>query len=184
MGFFGRMIAGLGVVQAVELYEAGYNALPSGSFVRPGDTNAYAVGDLIANSTTANQVVPITVPISRRQGGTGYIRRVRLLKTGTSITNASFRVHIFRTAPSVITNGDNGAFSTNGAAGYMGAFDITMDQSFTDGARGNGGPRVGTEITFDLPGTQTDVYILLEARGAYTPIGGETFTVEVEVIQN
>ena len=35
----------------------------SQSFTRPGDTTPYASGDLVANSTTAGSVVPLTFTI-------------------------------------------------------------------------------------------------------------------------
>lgn len=159
------------------------SALVTATFTRPADTNAYASGDLVANSTTAGSVTPMTLAIGRgdsNAAATGMIRRLRLRKSGTSITNASFRVHLYRTSSITCANGDNGAFSTNQAANYVGRFDVTMDQAFTDGASGNGIPAVGSEVNF----ASATYYALIEARGAYTPASGETFTVELEVVQN
>lgn len=152
------------------------------SFSRPADTTAYASGDLVANSTTAGSVVPMTFSVGRVSGGAGMIRRVRLRKTGTSTTNAAFRLHLYRTSPTP-SNGDNGAWLTNQAANYIAAIDITVGMAFTDGASGNGVPNVGSEINFKLA-SGTDIYGLLEARGAYTPASGETFTIEIEVLQS
>lgn len=160
----------------------GMSALVTANFTRPADTTAYASGDLVANSTTAGSVTPMSLAIGRGSSGaavTGMIRRLRLRKSGTSIANASFRVHLYRASPTV-ANGDNGAFSTNQAANYVGRFDVTMDQAFTDGASGNGVPAVGSEVNFHT----ATYYALIEARGAYTPANGETFTVELEVLQN
>jgi hypothetical protein len=61
--------------------------------------------------------------------------------------------------------------------------DVTMDKAFTDGAAGNGAPAIGSEINFKLPSGLV-VFALLEARAAYTPVSEETFTVEVEDLQN
>lgn len=50
----------------ITLYEKAY------SFTRPNDTTAYASGDLVANSTTANQVVSLSwgfPPTFRRSSG-------------------------------------------------------------------------------------------------------------------
>jgi len=147
---------------------------------RPADTTAYASGDLVANSTTAGSVTPMQFTVALWAGGTGMIRRCRIRKTGTSITNASFRLHLYNASPTP-ANGDNGAFSTNQAANYVGALDVTMGQAFTDGASGNGVPLVGSEINFDLP-SGTVLFGLLEARAAYTPASGEVFTVDLEVL--
>lgn len=161
----------------------GVSARPSGNFTRPSDTTAYASGDLVANSTTAGSVVPITIAVGRGASGsaaTGMLRRLRLRKSGTSITNAQFRVHVYSTASITFANGDNGAWSTNAMANYIGSFDVTVDRAFTDGAAGVGVPTIGSEITF----ITQNVYAVLEARAAYTPGNAEVFTVELEVLQN
>ena len=156
---------------------------PSANFTRPSDTTAYAVGDLVANSTTAGSVTPMSFTVARVSGGNGSIRRARLRKSGTGLTNALFRLHLYNATISTITNGDNGVFSTSGVANYMGAIDISVDRAFTDGASGNGVPNIGSEINFALASGQA-IYGLLEARGAYTPASGEVFTVHLEVFQN
>jgi hypothetical protein len=157
----------------------GHVARASANFTRPGDTTAYASGDLVANSTTAGQVTPMTFSLARVTGRGGMIRRARLRKNGTSITNASFRLHLYSASPTP-ANGDNSAWSTDKAANYVGAMDFTVDKAFTDGAAGNGVPMIGSEIIF----TADTYYGLLEARGAYTPANGETFDVSLELIQN
>jgi len=153
-------------------------SLISAGFTRPSDTTAYASGDLVANSTTAGSVVPMRFDISDGGDG-GMIRRVRIIKSGTSVTSSSFRLHLYSSATITCANGDNGAWSTNQAANYFGAFDITVDKAMTDGAVGNGIPLVGTEMNFGI----NTYYGLLEARGAYTPSSAEVFTVELEVIK-
>lgn len=161
----------------------GFATLATASFTRPANTTPYDAGDLVANNTTAASVAPMTFTVARTAGGTGMIRRARIRKTGTGTTGASFRLHLYRTAPATITNGDNGAWSTSGSADYIGAIDVTIDRAFTDGTAGNGVPLSGSEINFDLP-SGTTIRGLLEARGAYTPISGEVFTVDLEVLQN
>lgn len=147
------------------------------SFTRPADTTAYASGDLVANSTTAGSVVPLTVSAANLAGGEAAVRRVRLMKSGTGVTNAAFRVHLYRESP-VPANGDNGAWSTD-EAGWLGAVDVTIDKAFTDGAVGVAAAAAGAEIAFDRA---TALYALIEARGAYTPASGEVFTLEAEVL--
>lgn len=161
---------------------AGIIRRPTAKFTRPADTTAYASGDLVANSTTANQVVPMQFTVARESGGSGMIRRARIRKSGTSISNASFRLHLYNVAPTP-SNGDNGVWLTNQSIEYVGALDIVCDRAFTDGSIGNGVPTVGFEINFKLE-SGAILYGLMEARGAYTPASAEVFLVELEVLQN
>ncbi|HET7095279.1 MAG TPA: hypothetical protein VFI22_17450, partial [Thermomicrobiales bacterium] len=164
---------------------AGAAAVLSANFTRPADTTAYASGDLVANSTTAGLVTPLTWNVARAAGLSSVIRRARLKKSATSITNASFRLHLYNSDPSAatgITNGDNGAFLTK-IAGYIGAIDITVDKAFSDAAAGIGAPNSGSDITC-IPASGQAIYGLIEARAAYTPGNAETFTVELEAWQN
>lgn len=148
------------------------------NFTRPNDTTAYASGDLVANSTTAGSVTPLTYTSAASFFGQFYIRRARLKKSGTSVTNASFRVHFYGASPTC-ANGDNAAWSTTEST-YYGAADVTVDQAFSNGAKGVGAPNSGTEIPVEF--TQGSAfYCLIEARGSYTPAAQEVFTLELEL---
>lgn len=153
---------------------------PSSTFTRPADTTAYASGDLVANSTTAGSVTPLSWTAARVATGNFFIRRTRLTTSNTAITNASFRIHFYTSSPTP-SNGDNGAWLTN-MSGWVGAMDITLNEVFTDGAMGVGVPNTGSEIAVALPSSQT-LYALIEARAAYTPTSGGTFTVVPEIYQ-
>ncbi len=161
---------------------SGYAANPTASFTRPADTTAYAIGDLIANSTTAGSVAPMQFTVAREAAGSCMIRRVKITTSNASALNAQKRLHLYSAAPTPV-NGDNGVFSTNGAATYLGAFDVTMDRAFTDGATGFGVPVVGSDVLVKLSSGQI-VYGLLEARSAITPASGSTITVILETLQN
>ena len=146
---------------------------------RPADTVPYTAADVIANSTTAGSVTYPTIAAARGNDVAGTVLRLRLKKSGTTLTNAIFRVHLYNAQPSV-TNGDNGVWLTT-TAGYVGAFDVTMTQSFSDGAMGIGTPTAGSGVNF-APATGTqNLYYLIEARAAYTPGSAEAFTPTVEV---
>lgn len=154
-------------------------AMNSNSFTRPADTTAYVSGDLVANSVTAGSVSPLGFVAARGGVGTGMIRRVGLLKSGTGVTNASFRVHWFNAAP-FVTNGDNGALTGNLLSSYLGAFDVIIDRAFADGAAGFGTPIIGSEISFELNDASNILYALIEARADYTPGSAEVFTLRPE----
>lgn len=167
----------------------GESAVVAGTLTRPADMIAYAAGDLVANSATATSVAAIALAAARVNGGTGLIRRVRLstTRTGASGTDV-LRVHLFRNDPALasgIANGDNGAFSVNGVAAiHLGHADVTLDRVFRDGAKGVAIPAVGSDILFDAGPSTTNIFALIEARGAYAPASGETFTVALEVLRD
>lgn len=156
----------------------------SASFVRPADAAVYASGDLVANSTVAASVVPLSFTSSGATTGSVSVTRVRLKKTSVSTTNASFRVHLYSADPSAssgIVNGDNGVWSTS-IASWIGAFDVTIGTVFSDGAGGFGSPNTGSEVSSVFTNGRT-IYALVEARGAYTPSSGETITAILETVQ-
>lgn len=161
-------------------------AVASASFTRPADTTSYAAGDLIANSTTAGSVAPMSFTAARVAAGSFLVNRIRLRKSTTTLTSATFRVYLFNTAPTV-ANGDNGALSIAGSANCIGWADITFaargdsatTSPFSDGAFGFG------DLTslVALASGQT-VWALIESRAAYAPGNGETFAVTLELAQN
>jgi len=166
-------ISGQGVPQVV-----------SNNFVRPANATVYASGYLVANSTVAASVVPLSFISSGPSTGNVCIQRVRHKKSSVSTTNANFRVHFYSADPSAssgIVNGDGGNWSTS-VANWLGAMDVTMATAFSDGAAGIGVANQGTEITSTFTNGRT-IYALIEARGAYTPGSAETFTAVVETIQ-
>lgn len=155
--------------------------LASAGFTRPSDTNAYSIGDLVANSVTAGSVVPLAVALGQVQASAIRITGARLLMTGTVLTNASFRVHLYTSAP-VASNGDNAAWLTT-LAGYVGRIDVDLQAAgtgvvFTTGAQGFTYP--ATPIIAQLAAASVTIYALIEARAAYTPISAEVFTLTLQ----
>lgn len=156
--------------------------IPSANFTRPADTTAYASGDLVANNTAAGSVVPLSwANLPRSSGGAVQVRRARVKKTNTGVTNAQFRLHLYGASPTV-TNGDNGAWLSTQST-YLGSIDVTIDKAFSDAAEGCGVPQSNTGTEINIVCSATTIYGLLEARAAYTPGSAETFTVELEVFQ-
>lgn len=155
---------------------------PQASFTRPGNTTAYASGQLVANSTTAAAVVPLAFTVGgNAMPGMMRLTRVRLFKSGTSATNAAFRAHVYGASPTV-ANGDGGVWSTSQAAAYLGAIDVPSLKAFTDGCSDIGASAAGSELMLRLAAGNV-FYALLEARGAYTPIANEQFTLTLESLE-
>lgn len=142
---------------------------------RPNDTNVYASGDLVGNSTASGAAnVAIAIPATPlKKGGAFRIKRVRIAKGGAVLTNASFRVHFYRTPPT-FSNADNGVWLTT-QSDYLGSVDITVDRAFATGSIGVASLAANADIIGTLQNNRF-IYAAIEARAAYTPIALETFT--------
>lgn len=145
----------------------------SASFTRPNDTTAYAANDLMANSTTAGSVVPMSFIFPA--GGTMWLRTVKVRKSGTTATNGNFHIRLYSASPTC-ANGDNGAWSTSGAATYLGKLDPAIVEAFTDGCAVVDSTSESADLQIDI-GNGNTVYGLMVADAAYTPAANEVFTV-------
>lgn len=148
--------------------------IASANFTRPSDTTAYANADLVANSTTAGSVVPMAFNIPSLGA---KLWRASINFDSATPTNATFRLHLYSSSPTV-TNGDNGAWLTTNS-GYQGF--ILIDAStltFSDTTTGYNAQL--TAPLFVAPSASTGkLYGLLAATAAYTPASAEVFTVTV-----
>lgn len=140
------------------------------TFTRPSDTTAYTANDLVANSTTAASVVAMTFGV----GLGSRIRRVRMTKSTTSPTLATFTLFLFTTAPTV-TNGDNGAFVPT-VAGFIGS--VAVDLA---GSQSSGAAMAAVNLTTQIVAPSALIYGLLRADAGYTPGSAEVITVSLDV---
>jgi hypothetical protein len=161
---------------------------PTASFTRPNNASAYSSGQLVANSTSAGSVVPMTFSVSgQSMPGQFRLTRLRLAKSGTTATNAQFRVHLYQGATAttsgiVCANGDGGNWSTSQALNYLGSIDVTSMKAFTDGCCDVGDDAANSEHLIRLA-AGVQFYALLEARAAYTPVALEVFTLTLEMVE-
>lgn len=151
----------------------------SASFTRPADTTAYAANDLVANSTTAGSVSPMTFRFPTGYGSNFHVEQAKVRKSGTTATNANFHIRLYSASPTV-ANGDNGAWSSDGAATYLGKLDPAIMEAFTDGSANVSAFAAASDLHFNAP-TDGVIYGLLVADAAYTPASAEVFTVELTV---
>lgn len=144
----------------------------SSSFTRPSNTTAYAAGDLVADTTVAASVVPL----SFTYGFCGDLRRVTISTNNATITLGSFNLWILRSAPT-LTNGDNGALAGVVLTTVVAVIPLELDASMS-GAGGFGEAYYDPGLIQFGNGTY---YGLLEARAAYVPASAEVFTVTLEL---
>lgn len=148
------------------------SALFSGSFTRPNNTTAYVATDLVANSTVAGSVSPITVTFKNTSNGV-WIRHIHLKHSKATVTASSFKVWFLNTSPTM-TNGDNDTIAGPTLATILGICTVDVDNLVTgSGATGEAYFRSGQIY---LPTTS---YALIEANAAYTPAALEVFTLDV-----
>lgn len=145
----------------------------SANFTRPNDTTAYAANDLVANSTTAGSVSPMTFTLGKNRSL--VIRAIKIAKSGTTATNGNFHLRLYSSSPTA-ANGDNGAWSTSGAATYVGKLDPAIVEAFTDGCAVVDSLSESADLHVTT-GTAGKLYGLLVADAAYTPAANEVFTV-------
>lgn len=169
-------------------------ALAATELTRPSDTNAYAVGDAIANSTTAGSVTPLQFTVARSTGGAGRIIGAKLAVNSATAFGA-MRLHLFNTTPFAAAGfqADNAALALTytavktGSAGtnpnYIGYIDFTTFTALSSAAVSIGVSDL-TELNFDTPAGVSVIFGLLEARAIFTPASAETFNISFDVIQD
>lgn len=162
----------------------------SNFLVRPFNTTSYATGQLVGANTAVNAANVMAIANASRAGSQKFaIRRLRMRKSSNNLVNAQFRIHVWKNAAPTLTVGDGGAFNVNGVLAsdgvlnYLGAFDVTFQQGFSDGAMAFGIPIVGNEIIVDLS-AGTSIYACIEARAAYVPTGSEAITLMFETFRD
>ena len=159
------------------------------TFSRPADAVAYAIGDLIANSTTAASVTPLSFTAGRLDSSS-VLRNANVLITSVRIIASSGAPAIL---PRFSLYGLAGPFALaaypadnaalRGATGALTTAALELEQivgevtAWTQAASGLAYadiiPTVPLPVTTDTAGL---VRGLLEARNAATPTSGLTYT--------
>lgn len=161
---------------------AGFQVVTTASFTRPADTTAYAAQDVVSNSTTAPSVLTFA-GAGRANGGSGLILSARHLKNSTSTTGATYRLHLYRVAPTAIN--DNAQFSLL----YANRISRIGFIDFSHSGGGTGSDATNALTTFvNLPfvcdAAATSLFGILVVTSAYTPTSGEQHFIELAIAQN
>lgn len=145
----------------------------SDSFTRPNTVTQYAAQDEVSNSATQALAVPLHfVNVVSAVAGTGYLVKAaqRLIVASVSVTNAVFRLHLFRAAPTMV--GDNLAwpFLSADSDNWIGYVDFAL---ITEGAGSTvaAGLDDGLRLAFQTGAASRDLWGVILAKAAFTPIG-------------
>jgi hypothetical protein len=178
-----------GSVQAII---GAYPGMVQGSTItRTANTTAYAANQSVCGATTVTLCVPGTVPIAQIAGGRVTAKRVTLLKSGSSTTNANFNIWFYSAVPNLTVPNQFDATSYTGPRSadmpnYLGSATCSNGTATSDTSPGvwyecaiNGSAsalvlQAATTLTINSSGTR-NVYYMLSAVGAYTPASAETF---------
>jgi hypothetical protein len=154
---------------------------------RPADTNAYAAGDVLCNSTSAP--LPITFAnCVRANGATGYIHGALAVIGANQATKAQFELWLFHTAP--VVDNDNAAWTPTSTeeSNLVAILDFTATPKVGDATAGAGGNCV-YEIAsagrfFKAAAASRNLSGVVVMRNAYTPVSGEVWTFKLKLSWN
>jgi len=162
----------------------GITKLVAASFTRPNDITAYAANDAVNDSVTTPTALNFS-GAARVTGGTGVIASLRASKNSATTTNASFRLHLYRSDPSGVAtlSADNAQFALFWTARLirLGFVDFTF---VTAGTGSDMATAIVDGINRPYVCTGTSLYGRLQALSAYTPTANEIFHFELGLLQD
>jgi len=150
------------------------------SFTRPANTTQYAAGDTMSDSAAV-----MTFPKALKEFS-GAIQQAILVDSANQSTLLDAELWLFDTAPAVPTDNAAIAFTDAELARLIGVISFASVDSKvgipTSGADGNV-VNVQSGLGIPVVGLRTnDIYGVLVARNAYTPVSGEIFTVILQMV--
>lgn len=166
----------------------GITKIVNGTITRPSDTNVYASGDVICDSTSSPTIITFS-SCARSSGGSGIINAVTLIDSANQSTTLDGDLFIFDTT--VVMDNDNAAFTPSdselatciGVVSFLGANSKAGDA--TSGAGGNRFYPNALSGTLDFVTIgSANLYGIFVARNAYTPVSAEVFTFRLHIMQD
>lgn len=167
----------------------GYSNQVTASFTRPNDTNAYASGDVVCNSTSAPACMTFD-KVSRDTAKSAVITGAILVDSANQATKLDADLFLFHTT--LTPDADNAAFTPTDAEMLTCIGTITISGSNAksgDATSGTGGNCITMaaptcNIPFRTLSNDDNLYGVLVARNAYTPVADEVFTVKLLLLQD
>lgn len=145
-------------------------------FTRPADATAYAIGDIMSNSTTQADVLPLTfTKVHSQKGGTGVIRALQIVTEMPTVLGA-MRLHLYNAPPAGIADNAPNTLLYADISKRIGIIDIA---ALTTGGTGSTGSIAYVEAyrQFTCVDGSTTIYGVLEARAAITPVASKKISI-------
>lgn len=142
-------------------------------FTRPATETPYTVGAVVGNAgATAIKLLGVV----KKPGGSGRIIGLMVMKNNATVTNNSYRLHLYSNVPTVIA--DNAAMTLLYAnvAGRIAKRDFTLETEAT-GSNAAYAELQDVNIPFKCDEGSTDITCVLQAKAAMTPASGTKFTI-------
>lgn len=160
----------------------GFQVTSTAQFTRPSDTTAYAAQDVVSDSTTAPTVLTFA-NVARANGGSGLILSARHIKSSTTTSGASYRLHLYKAAPTAIN--DNAQFSMLYANRLtrIGFIDF-IHQGGGTGSDASHALAPNINLPYLCDASLASLRGILVVTSAYTPVSGEQHMIELSVLQN
>jgi hypothetical protein len=146
------------------------------SFTRPGDTTAYAAGDVVGPVTS-----PANLTFTLGQlggGGNTTIRYAQVVKGSATVTVATFNLWLFTANPTPIADNSPWTYLIANMDSTLGVMPIEAPKTGGTGSTA----ALGTVTLFDglyipVSLSSSTIYGVLTAGAAYVPLANETFAV-------
>lgn len=149
------------------------------NFTRPSDTTAYAIGDVVCNSTSSPSVM--TFSGMATANGRGGILRTVVLYLGTNpTTRPVYDLFLYRVAPTI--DNDNATFTPTDseARECIGVVPLSVGvPGDTTGTTTNSIYTAQVELAYVCDASSTSLYGVLVARNAVTPTSADTYYVDL-----
>ena len=160
-------------------YSPNIKRINATEITRPANTTAYTAGDGVGTGTS---VVSTLSNAARQNSGGGRILAVRLFKSGTTVTSATFTVLFFNTAPTDVA--DNAAFNLLYAESSRFVGSVALSTMTVQGSGGGFAfSAPNPSIWYTTASGSKALYAVIIATAGYTPASAETFTLSVTVEQ-
>lgn len=156
-------------------------------FTRPSDTTQYTAGDGVSdNTTTATSATFAMTGMAACEGMGGVIRAVTLHKSDQDQTGADFDVYFFDTQPANTGYEDNAAIAITDAewARCVGFVSFTASTEARSVQNGDIYCKTNLDIAYQCVAGSRSLYVVVVARGTYTPASAEIFTIRVSGVVN
>lgn len=158
----------------------------SATYTRPSDTNAYAAGDVIADSTSAPTILTFAGATTGK-ASPSIIQHALIVTSASVATKPDLELWLFDTT--IVMDNDNAVFTPTDAEllTLIGVITFAVaDFKVGDATVGAGGNAICEAKSLGVPFNSTtssnDLFGVLVVRNAYVPVSGEIFTVRLKFL--
>jgi hypothetical protein len=164
----------------------GFTKVVTAALTRPDDTTAYTAGDVVQSSTSTHTPITFT-DCARHNGGSGVLLDALLLDSACQTTKLDAELYLFDTT--VAPAHDNEAWAPSDAelVTLVAIIDFGASPWVGDPTAGTGNVAFQVQNNnagFVCGAASRNLFGVLVARNAYTPVALEVFTIRLKIVQD